>query len=356
MLVAVVAGERVLAASASRGMAASCPECGESVLLRRGARVVAHFAHRARSGCVAAGESAAHLALKAAVVSWVPAGFRVDLEVRVGARRADAVVTSPSGQRLVVECQASALPVTELRARTVEYNRAGLAVWWVFSLGRLRAQVRDHRRVRVPAELLELADGTGSGRRARGALDSGVWVSDGAGLWWAAFGDAWPKGSFYLPRTVKELTLFPVEPAGALVPTLVPERISGLDVVSVRLADRLRSLPVAAVVPPLDGEADCGVCDACAERLADRSALLAGPWGLLAGQVQRSAGDGQLARYSELRDAAEKADRYEQLRAAAYEARRALMRGLPAGVPEGDWLAHEVEALVRAHGGGARSR
>jgi len=63
-------GELVRAEEAEPGLAYACPGCGEAVVLRRGDRRRAHFAHR-RASC--APDSALHRAAKAKVVEVVKA-------------------------------------------------------------------------------------------------------------------------------------------------------------------------------------------------------------------------------------------------------------------------------------------
>lgn len=95
------------------------------------------FAHNRGGDSCSAGESANHLAGKAAVMSWVAEKYpdlHVDAEVVVGDgdRIADVMVTWPDGQRLAIEIQYAGLPIASWRERTEDYSRLGIRVVWLF--------------------------------------------------------------------------------------------------------------------------------------------------------------------------------------------------------------------------------
>lgn len=147
-------GAAVLALDAEREDDYFCPECSEEVILKRGAIVVPHFAHRVDSGCVMSqGESMRHLEMKLQIGKLFG---EASYEVRFGAaRRADVVIGG-----VVVECQASPIGVDEVKERTRFYNSEGKPVLWVFDIGRLGQSwctvidsIRILGEVRVPAEM-----------------------------------------------------------------------------------------------------------------------------------------------------------------------------------------------------------
>lgn len=147
-------GELMLAADAHRDDVFACPECQEPVMLKRGTLVVPHFAHYADEGCpLSQGESLRHMEMKLQIGALFPGAA---YEVRFGAeRRADVLVGN-----VVVECQASAIAIEEVIARTRFYNGEGKGVLWVFDLHRLGQSwtttidsVRVLGEVRVPAEM-----------------------------------------------------------------------------------------------------------------------------------------------------------------------------------------------------------
>ena len=68
MLVALCGDKRIEAATAKRDELYFCPGCNCEVILKRGRKVCAHFAHKASTTCSGnRGETRAHLALKALI-------------------------------------------------------------------------------------------------------------------------------------------------------------------------------------------------------------------------------------------------------------------------------------------------
>lgn len=137
MLIASLDGTRVEAESADRSLHYCCPGCDSEVTLRRGAIKTAHFAHKARPTCgYASGESAVHMAAKLAVLrEFRRRGLRAEVEYNVptlaGDRRADVMVWSPTGRRIAIEIQHSAISLDDLYRRTHSYASAGIAVVWL---------------------------------------------------------------------------------------------------------------------------------------------------------------------------------------------------------------------------------
>ena len=136
------AGGRIAADRALRAGAYHCAECGGPLVLKRGAIVVAHFAHaRAASECAwAHGETIEHLSAKAAIAAAFAArGIDASMEVPVlsteGDRRADVLIHDPRGGAVAIEVQHSALDEEAIARRTRAYAAAGLGVVWVATLG-----------------------------------------------------------------------------------------------------------------------------------------------------------------------------------------------------------------------------
>jgi len=138
MLIAHLNGERVDAELARRDDAFCCPVCREVVILRRGRKVVAHFAHRPRARCVArTGETRAHLEAKRVLLdSFRTRGLRAEAEYATTEvaedRRADIMVWSPGSDiPLAIELQHSRITVPELEKRAQSFARAGIGQLWV---------------------------------------------------------------------------------------------------------------------------------------------------------------------------------------------------------------------------------
>lgn len=112
-----------------------CPECRTQLIVKAGAIVTRHFAHRARISCsLAVGESQRHMQMKEQVGGLFAGRVAVAYEKSiVPGRRADLVL----GERIVVECQDSPISILEWAARTRDYNRAGHPVLWIWDITRV---------------------------------------------------------------------------------------------------------------------------------------------------------------------------------------------------------------------------
>lgn len=113
---------------AERGFDYFCPGCGFEVTLKKGERVIHHFAHKPGADCdFATGETVRHMEMKEVIADGL--GDCAELEVPVlGRRRADVLI-SGNGERIVVECQHSPLSVEEVERREFDYNQVGPMVW-----------------------------------------------------------------------------------------------------------------------------------------------------------------------------------------------------------------------------------
>lgn len=140
MLVAHLNGERVVASrDGEKGLDYRCPnpDCRGPMILKPGRIVTAHYAHKPPATCAwSAGETIAHLEAKSLFRDALTArGLKVEVECIVdtlpGDRRADVLVTSPSGERVAIELQHTSIGLEEIEARAFAYARAGIAQIWV---------------------------------------------------------------------------------------------------------------------------------------------------------------------------------------------------------------------------------
>lgn len=146
----------VLARGAQKGQLYTCPSCGDTVIFKKGALVVPHYAHKPGSICsLSTGESYRHLEMKEQIYDFFSRLYsKVDLEVAFDQdHRADVVVI---GKRfnIVVECQASAISIPEIEKRTKYYNHLGYVVLWVWDSERFHWIDSDGWiETRVPADV-----------------------------------------------------------------------------------------------------------------------------------------------------------------------------------------------------------
>lgn len=138
MLLAWLDGGRVDAKQARRGAEFECPDCQAPVILRRGRKVVAHFAHRPKATCTShSGETRAHLEAKRLLMdAFVARRLRAEVEFSQDPvpydRRTDVMVWAPdSGTPVAIELQHSRVSPAELEARARSYAAAGVAQIWV---------------------------------------------------------------------------------------------------------------------------------------------------------------------------------------------------------------------------------
>lgn len=137
MLVGTIDGVRIIAAIAERGPEYRCPSCNGMLVLRKGRKVVHHFAHKPPTSCSwAKGETQAHLEAKQHVAGALSQrGIRAELEYTVdtlpGDRRADVMAWSPSGRMIAFELQHTPLGRDEIERRAYSYSRADIAQVWI---------------------------------------------------------------------------------------------------------------------------------------------------------------------------------------------------------------------------------
>lgn len=138
MLVAFSQGQRVEASAAQRGVRYFCPGCHAEVILKRGRKVCAHFAHKSSTTCVGSrGETRAHLAFKALITQTLrERGLRVEPEYTIGTvpweRRADVMVWAPvTNTPIAIELQRSSLSIRELEVRARSYSQMDIAQFWI---------------------------------------------------------------------------------------------------------------------------------------------------------------------------------------------------------------------------------
>lgn len=196
----------------------TCPACSGPMLLKRGQVKIAHFAHLPGAECWSEPESVTHLRAKQLLAErFREQGYQVRLEEthhRHG-RRVDVAVTMPTGHRVAVEVQNSAIAVDEAKARTRLDQRLGfLGTLWVFTHQRAQillnaAQPEADIEIRVPKEVLWVDNRFGQG----------VFVLDvdAGAVWRLTLGSAFEREGydqdgnthFYQPRTLKYVTSTP---------------------------------------------------------------------------------------------------------------------------------------------------
>lgn len=112
-----------------------CPKCNAPVVLKRGYKKIAHFAHIATEGCsYGEGISEDHLIVQKEIVDILTQNnIPCEIEYRgVDGRRAD-VFAIYQGQKIVFEIQHSRIDPQTILERNQDYNEAGCSVIWVLT-------------------------------------------------------------------------------------------------------------------------------------------------------------------------------------------------------------------------------
>ena len=137
MLVASHENHRIEAFAASKGLKYFCPNCKSEVILKQGRIVIHHFAHKPPTSCAwAMGETREHLLAKKVIRDAYRArGYVAEFEVEVlsgaGDRRADVLLTNPSGSSVAIEIQHTPILYDAIERRTVGYLAAQVPVIWI---------------------------------------------------------------------------------------------------------------------------------------------------------------------------------------------------------------------------------
>jgi competence protein CoiA len=130
-------GNRVIARDAIRDDKFFCPSCNEPLVLKKGEIKIHHFAHKADSTCLYAGETLEHLSTKLQIYDALLKYSRVNnsqLETNVGNIRPDIVFDLANNcgvDRIGIEIQNSPIELTDIRRRNAEYAKLNMAVLWM---------------------------------------------------------------------------------------------------------------------------------------------------------------------------------------------------------------------------------
>lgn len=232
------AGDRV---EATRDLAADnyrCPMCESAVVLKRGQRVAAHFAHAPDSTCPnSEPESWRHLMAKQVLVDEMTAlGWEARAEIvhQAHGRRVDVGLKAPGPDGamtyIAIEIQDSAIQVDTMKQRVAKDKRIGYhATVWLFTSHRASALVAaqpDHE-VRVPDEMLWVANRYGQGvqiidpqaREIQIAMLGKVQRAGESREWYTPDGDL--TGVDYPGRTLRKTKSVTLR-RGGFVPGLAP--------------------------------------------------------------------------------------------------------------------------------------
>ncbi|OKP02592.1 competence protein CoiA [Xenorhabdus eapokensis] len=134
MLTALQNDKIIIARDAQKPGEFICPECRQLVILKKGKKVIHHFAHKSPVTCAyGEGETLAHQEAKLELFDVLMADdtvTEVELEKSFGTVRAD-VYARIDGRRVVFEVQRSSIDIDTLAKRTTEYSQRGISICWL---------------------------------------------------------------------------------------------------------------------------------------------------------------------------------------------------------------------------------
>ncbi|MFE5852525.1 competence protein CoiA [Streptomyces sp. NPDC056500] len=215
-----------------------CPMCQTPVILKRGQKVAAHFAHTPDSDCPASeAESWRHLMAKQVLVDELTRqgwGAQAEVVHQAHGRRVDVGLKAlgPDGARLyfAIEVQDSAIQVDTMKDRIARDRRIGYdATVWLFTTHRaaaLMAAQPDHE-VRVPDEMLWVSNRYGQGVQMIDPQTRELWAASFGKIrrpgesheWYTPEGDL--TGVDYPGRTLRKTKSVGRRRAG-FIPQLAP--------------------------------------------------------------------------------------------------------------------------------------
>lgn len=112
----------------------ACPACGDDVILKKGTKVIHHFAHKPPVTCLyGSGESEAHRRAKTEIFEAIkksPQARDIELERILGTVRPD-VSGFINNARVAIEVQISSLSLETIQYRTTEYAHKGICLLWI---------------------------------------------------------------------------------------------------------------------------------------------------------------------------------------------------------------------------------
>ena len=129
-------GDRVIARDAIKKSKFFCPSCHEELILKKGDIKIHHFAHKAESICLYAGESLDHLSTKLQIYDALlkhPKVVYPELEKPLGIVRADVafILQDQTVDEIVIEIQNSPIEISEIDKRNTEYARLNKPILWL---------------------------------------------------------------------------------------------------------------------------------------------------------------------------------------------------------------------------------
>lgn len=171
-----------------------CPMCEAPVVLKRGQKVAAHFAHTPDSNCLASeSESWRHLMAKQVLVEELNAlGWEARAEIPHPAhgRRVDVGFKAPDPHDVMryfaIEVQDSAIQVDTMKDRIARDRRIGYhATAWVFTSHRAAAllQANPKSEIRVPDEMIWVDNRYGQGVHIIDPEARQMWAADLRGVY-----------------------------------------------------------------------------------------------------------------------------------------------------------------------------
>lgn len=130
-----LSAQLIMATKADKTENYMCPGCESPVILKKGTRMIAHFAHVNKNSCssFSEGETEEHLKGKTALYeAFKQENVKVEIEAQLpDINQRPDVLVSYYGEEYAIEFQCSPITVSEIVRRTRGYQNSGRKVIWL---------------------------------------------------------------------------------------------------------------------------------------------------------------------------------------------------------------------------------
>lgn len=110
-----------------------CPNCLEKTIFVNAELKIKHFRHWKRlCSYFTEPETETHMKMKKEIAEILAPNGQITLEKKIENRITDIEIIMPTGQKIAVECQASAINYSNFMERTKDLNRNDHSVLWIF--------------------------------------------------------------------------------------------------------------------------------------------------------------------------------------------------------------------------------
>ena len=119
-----------------------CPHCKTKVIFVNAIFKIKHFRHKTKFNCEYEPETEVHIMMKKRMIDFLCLNPKECLEVNLGFAIPDIYIKN---KKIAIECQASQISVRKFMERTLNYNKNGIGVLWIWDINLFR----EHKGIRL---------------------------------------------------------------------------------------------------------------------------------------------------------------------------------------------------------------